>query len=127
MPRIILLHDPLTPEEHVNLGLSYEKNGEYDAALKEYKAASKKLPVAYLYIGNVSFQQNDFDEAEKAYKFSIRKTDDPKAYNNLAWLYLISDRNLKEAEGLARRAIELSPDTQDFKDTLTKIIEKRKD
>jgi len=25
IPEIIVLHDPLTPEEHINLGLSYEE------------------------------------------------------------------------------------------------------
>jgi len=127
MPRIIVLHDPLTPEEHINLGLSYEKDGEHDAALKEYKTASKKLPIAYLYIGNILFQHNDYDGAIKAYKRAISKTGDPRAHNNLAWLYYTSGRNLVEAETHARRATELSPDNQDFTDTLMKIIEKRKD
>lgn len=126
MPRIIVLHDPLTPEERINLGLSYEKNGERDAAVKEYKTASKKLPIAYLYVGNILFQHNDYDGAIKAYKRAIRKTDDPRAHNNLAWLYYTSGENLMESEKHARRATELSPDNQDFTDTLTKIIQKRK-
>ena len=37
-----LSHDPPTPEEHITLGVSYEKRDELDAALKEYKAAAKK-------------------------------------------------------------------------------------
>lgn len=127
IPRIIVLHDPLTPEDHINLGLSYEKDGEHDAALKEYKTASKKLPIAYLYIGNILFQYNDYDGAIKAYKHAIRKTDDPRAHNNLAWLYYTSCRNLVEAETHSRRATKLSPDNQDFTDTRMKIIEKRKD
>ena len=127
MPKIFVLRDPLTPEEHITLGLSYERNGEYDAALNEYKTALKKLPIASLYIGNICFQHNDYTEAEKAYKVAVSKTDDPRAHNNLAWLYYISGRNLVEAEMHARRAVELSPDNQDFMDTLIKIVEKRKD
>ncbi len=81
MPRILVLRDPLFPEEHINLGLSYEKNGEHNAALKEYKTASKKLPIGHLYMGNILFQNHDYEGAEKAYKHTIHKTDDPRAHN----------------------------------------------
>ncbi|OGW38702.1 MAG: hypothetical protein A2Y97_11110, partial [Nitrospirae bacterium RBG_13_39_12] len=86
-PRIIVLDDLLSPEEHLNLGVAYEKNGELDDALKEYEIASKELPAAYLYMGNIYFQKKELDEAEYYYKKTISK--DPKnadAYNNLAWL-----------------------------------------
>lgn len=126
LPKIIVLQDPLTPEEHINLGVSYENKGELDAALKEYETASKKLPIAYLYIGNIYFQKNDFKNAEKNFKKAIKKTEDSMAYNNLAWLYYTMNKNLEEAERLARKAVELSPQSQDFTDTLNKIIERKK-
>ena len=123
LPRIIILDDPLSPEEHINLGVTYEKKGELDNALKEYKLASKKLPLAYLYIGNIYFQKNDFDEAESAYRKAIDK--DPQnadAHNNLAWLYYAKKEKLNEAESLALKAIELNPAKRDlYQDTLDKI------
>ncbi len=123
LPRIIVLDDPLSPEEHLNLGVAYEKKGALDSALKEYKMASKKLPVAYTYIGNVYFQKNEYDDAETYYKKAIKKI--PKnadAYNNLAWLYYIKKENLAEAEELAAKAIELDPSRESiYKDTLDKI------
>jgi tetratricopeptide (TPR) repeat protein len=123
LPRISILHDPLTPEEHINLGVSYERRGELNAALKEYETASRKAPLAYLYMGNVYFLQKDYGEAEKSYRKAIKKTGAPEAYNNLAWLYYTTDTRLKEAEDLARKAVELSPDSADYKDTLEKINE----
>ncbi len=125
LPKIGVLHDPLTAEEHVNLGVAYEKKGELTAALEQYEAASKKLPIAYLYMGNVYFQLHEADKAEKAYRDAIKKAGDPRAYNNLAWLYYTRDVHLDEAEELARKALELNPESKDFRDTLDKIVEKR--
>lgn len=125
-PRFIILRDPLTPEEHINLGMIYEKNKEFDEALKEYSVASKHLPIAYLYMGNLLFQQRDYENAEKNYQKAITYTNDAKAYNNLAWLYYTIDKNLDEALELARKAVELSGGANGFRDTLEKITEKQK-
>ena len=125
LPRIIVLEDPLTPEEHLNLGVAYEKKGELDPAIKEYKLAAKKLPLAYLYLGNVYFQKNELDEAEKNYRKAIRK-DPPNAdaYNNLAWLYCTKKENLDEAKRLVLKAMELDPSKGDiYRNTLEKIEE----
>ncbi len=123
LPRIVLLDDPLSPEEHLNLGVAYEKNGEWDSAIKEYKTAAKKLPVAYTYMGNVFFQKGDWDEAEKNYMDAMKK--DPgnaDTYNNLAWLYYTKKERLDEAETLALKAIELNSSKKDiYQDTLDKI------
>ena len=123
LPRIIILEDPLTPEEHINLGVAYEKKGELDNALKEYKEASNKLPSAYLYMGNIYFQKNELDEAERYYKKAIKKDSrNADAYNNLAWLYYTKKENLDEAEALALKAIELNPLKKEaYQDTLEKI------
>lgn len=128
LPRIIVLKDPLSPEEHLNLGVAYEKKGEFDNAIKEYLRAAKKLPIAYLYLGNVYFQKNELDEAEKYYQKAIKK--DPQnadAYNNLAWLYYTKKENLDEAKGLVLKALELNPSKEDiYRDTLEKIEEFKK-
>lgn len=39
MPQIVVLHDPLTPQEHLQLGLNYEKKD----LLKKLKNIMKKL------------------------------------------------------------------------------------
>jgi Tfp pilus assembly protein PilF len=128
LPRIIILTDPLTPEEHLNLGVAYEKKGDLDHAIAEYRIAAKKLPLAYLHIGNAYFQKKEWVEAERCYKKAIKK--DPKnadAHNNLAWLYYTKHENLDLAERLALKAIELNPSKGDiYKDTLERIRELKK-
>ncbi|MDP2167298.1 MAG: tetratricopeptide repeat protein [Thermodesulfovibrionales bacterium] len=123
LPKIAVIKDPLTPEEHINLGVSYEQKRELEQALDHYQSASKRLPVAHLYMGNIYFQKEDYKRAEESYKKAIKKTDDPRAYNNLAWLYFKTGRELEKARALAEKAVELSPESGEFKDTLEKIRE----
>ena len=125
LPRIVVLDDPLSPEEHLNLGVTYEKNDELGNALKEYETASKKLPEACLYAGNVYFRKKDFEKAELSYRKAIRKKPEiADAYNNLAWLYYVKRENLEEAENLARKAMSLNTAKASvYQDTLEKIQE----
>ena len=128
LPRVIILKDPLTPEEHVNLGVSYEKQGDFDNAIREYNLAAKEHPRAYFYLGNAYFQKKEWKRAEDCYRKAIRKEpDNADAFNNLAWLYYTRNENLDEAERLARKAIELNPAKEGiYKDTLDRIKEIKK-
>lgn len=123
MPRVIIYDDPLSSEEHLKLGMAYEKDGAFDNAIREYKAAARRIPIAYLYLGNVHFQKNELDQAEKYYKKAIRKeAHNADVHNNLAWLYYIREENLDKAENLALRAMELDPSKRDvYRDTLEKV------
>lgn len=128
LPRIIVLGDPLSPEEHLKLGTAYESKGEYDLAVAEYKAASRRLPLAHLFLGNVFFLQRNYAAAEEEYRRAIRELpENPRPYNNLAWLYYTEGIKLEEAETLARRAVALAPPGEDgpYRDTLEQILKAR--
>jgi tetratricopeptide (TPR) repeat protein len=128
LPRIIVFGDSLSPEEHLKLGTAYESKGEYDLAVKEYKAASRSLPLAHLFLGNVYFLQKNYAAAEEEYRHAIDKLpENPRPYNNLAWLYYTERSKLEEAETLARRAVALAPPGGDgpYRDTLEHILKAR--
>jgi tetratricopeptide (TPR) repeat protein len=127
IPQIIVLKDPLTAQEYLRLGVSYENRNQLELAEAQYqKAAVHDLPEAFLFLGNVAFQQKKYKDAEKFYRTAIKKMPgDPRAYNNLAWLYYEQGTDdLKKAEHLARKALELSsPDHHSaYLDTLEKIL-----
>lgn len=131
MPQIVVLNDPLTAEEHLQLGLSYEQKGLIDEALKQYEEASKNDARGYLLAANLYLKQSKYNEAEDYYRKAIRKDNKlADAYNNLAWLYFIRGENLNEAEQLVMKAIELGRENQDrvkiYEDTLIKIRAKNK-
>lgn len=125
LPKIIVLHDPLSPEEHINLGLTYEKKGETEEAVEEYKKAAKDLATAYLYLGNIYYGKGEYSIAERYYREVIKKKPDlADAYNNLAWMFYRLGTNLKEAETFSQKALELDPSNDNYKDTF-KAIEER--
>jgi hypothetical protein len=50
IPQIIILKDPLTPEEYLRLGVSYESNNQLELAEAQYqKAAAHDVPEAFLF------------------------------------------------------------------------------
>jgi Tfp pilus assembly protein PilF len=118
LPRIVVLHDPLSAEEHLRLGALYEARGRADLAEKEYAAVLEPgnrstdplMPVrraeAHSRLGNLAYQRGDPSAAERRYLDALaQQPDHPEACNNLAWIYAEQGRALEEAEGLARRAV----------------------
>ncbi|MDY6853103.1 MAG: tetratricopeptide repeat protein [Thermodesulfobacteriota bacterium] len=124
MPRIVILDDILTEEEHLKLGISYEEKNKYDLAICEYQSALEHFPIAHLYLANIYFLRKEYILAEKHYKKAIRRLPkNPRPYNNLAWLYFTQRIKLDKAENLARKAINIAPPgkVSPYLDTLQKI------
>ncbi len=110
LPRIIVLHDPLTPEEHDNLGRIYETQGKTDLALEQYREAlrrDKKHVPSLLLLGDLSYRGEKYSDAESAYTKALDL--DPKnadVMNNLAWVYIRTGTKLDRAKELITRALE---------------------
>jgi len=126
LPRIVVLHDPLTPEEHVTLASRYEAQGLTQQAAEEYQAALRKRPddvPALVGLGDLSYQRGEMKEAERYYRKALdRDPNHPAANNNLASVYLTLGKKLDKAERLARRALsQESPHKAYFWETLASI------
>jgi tetratricopeptide (TPR) repeat protein len=126
LPRIGFYSDPLSPEEHIKLGVSYERDGKFDLAERAYTEALRNAPIAHFYLGNLYFEQKFFDKAENEYRQGLRKVNEQDAgplYNNLAWLLHVQGKNTDEALDLASKAVELADSQQQplFQNTLNSI------
>ncbi len=93
MPKIIILEDPLSAEEHNDLGVAYEKKGLLDLAEKEYNKAIKKKPnwdIPYFNLGNVYYKKGNLKRALQFYKKAVKlNPDNTDALNNMAYVYYL--------------------------------------
>jgi tetratricopeptide (TPR) repeat protein len=112
-PRIIILNDPLSAEEHDKLGRIYESQGKFDLAAQQYEAAIKQDPKSvssYLLLGDLSYRTKNYAAAESSYRKAIKlQPDNGDIYNNLSWVYLEQNREREETEALVKKALTLTP------------------
>jgi tetratricopeptide (TPR) repeat protein len=109
-PRLVVLHDPLTPEEHVSLGTSYLQQGLTEKAEEEFRTALAREPrniQALVSLGNLSFERGKLEEAEEFYRRVLDEMPGhPGASNNLAMVYVARGDRLDEAERMALMALQ---------------------
>ena len=101
IPRIIVLEDPLTASEHVELGVAYERKGELDLARREYERAllkDNKFFQARLNLGNIFLAKKEYGKARDEYLLALGlRPGDAEATNNLSWAAIFSGEGIDEA------------------------------
>ena len=106
---IVVLNDPLSAAEHNDLGVAYERRGEWDLAAREYRRALEvdaEFARARVNLGNIAAQRQRWAEAEGHYRRALPDLpEDPDVRNNLAVALMRQRRHLDEAERLALDAV----------------------
>ncbi len=129
IPQIIVIDDPLTAEQHNDLGVAYEEKGDFALAGKEYEKAIRKnrdWVIPYLNLGHLYYRQDKLDQAESALRDGLRaKGDHPDLLNNLAWV-LMEKGQLEQAKALIDKAIAME-DKEEYRDTRREILERVKE
>jgi tetratricopeptide (TPR) repeat protein len=114
--------DPARLEAYMLLGQLYVAQKRTPAAIEEYQKIVQKTPnsvPAHTIIGMLYESQHQLPEAEKAYQKALSVDSHAAvAANNLAWIYVASNRNLDEALQLAQIALQQLPDEPHVNDTL---------
>jgi Tfp pilus assembly protein PilF len=127
LPKIVVLHDPLSGEEHIKLGSVYASQGKAGLARDQYQAAVKQDPRnarAWSLLGDTAYLLKDYAGAERAYDSALDL--DPSngdLHNNLAWVFVQRERKLGTARDLVTKALELNPANRPYYlDTLGSIL-----
>ena len=96
-----------------------------DLALESYKRVTELDPEyqqAYYQIGQIYEDKNKFEEAEKTYLTIVQHGSKvPQVYQALAQLYGRNREQLNQAVSYAQKAIELSPESASYYNTLALI------
>lgn len=120
-PRIVVLSDPLSAQEHNDLGGTYEAAGQLDLALKSYAAAAAKdrsWEQPLINLGNVHAAEGNWARAQESYAQAARRNPhNPEAMNNLAYALVNLDKP-GEALEWSTRAVNAEPGNPLFKATL---------
>ncbi len=129
LPKIVILDDPLTAQQHNDLGVAYEEKGDFALAEKEYEKALKKnrdWVIPYLNLGHLYYRQEQLDRAEHILREGLRtRGDHPDLLNNLAWVLMEKGR-LEHAQYLVDKAIAIE-DREEYRDTRREILERMKE
>jgi Tfp pilus assembly protein PilF len=113
LPQIIVLHDPLSAEEHIKLGGIYDSQGKTGLAREQYRFAVRQDPKngrAWSLLGDIAYREKDYRDAENAYG-KARDLDPANGdlLNNLAWVSVQQNKRLGKAQELVQAALERTP------------------
>jgi Tfp pilus assembly protein PilF len=101
LPKFIVLEDPLSADEHVALGVAYERKGELALAAREYEGALAKDKASFqarVNLGNVRLAEKRYGTAKEEYLAALElRPGDAEATNNLCWAAILSGRGREDA------------------------------
>ena len=122
--------DPDRLTAYNRLGTLYVRQGRLNEAIMNFREVAKRNPksvAAATMIGVLLEAQGASKDAEQQYR-QVLAIDSHAAVsaNNLAWIYVSSDRQLDDALQLAQTAYQALPDDPDVNDTLGWILYKKK-
>ncbi len=105
---------PEGPVYYYNMGLSQQNLGQTESALENFKKAIELDSANLNYydkLGSLLFELNNYKDATGVYEDALNKFPDKSIlYNDYAWdivTYLKDQENLKKAETLALKSIEI--------------------
>jgi len=115
---------------YAQLGELYRRQNRLDDAVKQFERVLERDPksvAASTMLGMLHEQRGDRTAAEREYKRTLSiNARAPIAANNLAWLYVSSNRQLEEALQLAQVAHQELPEEPNVADTLGWIYVQKK-
>ena len=110
--------DPLTADEHNDLGVAYFEQGETRRAANEFERAVALRPTwarALVNLGDARLALGEVPGAIDAYQRAVALTpDDPGAANNLAWALLQDPTRWVEAEPIIDGALARHPEPRGY-------------
>jgi tetratricopeptide (TPR) repeat protein len=110
--------DPLTADEHNDLGVAYFEQGETRRAAGEFERAVMLRPTwtrALVNLGDARLALGEVGGAIDAYQRAVALApDDPGAANNLAWALLQDPARWPEAEAIIDGALARNPEPRGY-------------
>lgn len=111
--------------EHIHLYLlqsdAYSQIKDYYSAISSLEILLENDPdylVAYISLGFIYHQLEDWENSEKAYKMAFELApSDARVLNNYAYMLAVANKNLDFALEMATKAIEMEPEVSAYQDT----------
>ncbi len=121
-------HLEINPQDEVtwnNLGIALSGQGNFEEAIKAFRRQVEVKPdhdSAWHILGLTLEEQGNIAEAIDAYRSGVQIESDGRSANALAWLFYHLGENLAEAQQLAKRALEQSPNDPSYLHTYATLL-----
>lgn len=113
-----------TATKYLQAVVALEQQGRWPVAAQGYQTALEHWPdnpASHIGLGNIAYQTEDYQEAERQFRAAIQLAPDTAAaHYNLAWAVLRQGR-LEEAKIAARQAEQLGPEKSHFSQAVAAI------